>query len=89
MGAQVGRKEVGGEIFGAKKGAEKFLGRGKGCNFGSSPKRLKRTHLELVHWWLLVHSNRLSFLFDDCQPTYHQQSLSFGHQPKTQDSPQA
>jgi len=34
------------------------LGRG-GCVFGSSPKRLEWPHLELVHWWLLVHSSLL------------------------------
>jgi len=48
---------VGGENFGAEKGAEKSLGRGRGCVFGSSLKRLKRPHPELVHWWLLVHSS--------------------------------
>jgi hypothetical protein len=30
---------------------------GRGCVFGSSPKRLEWPHPELVHWWLLVHSN--------------------------------
>ncbi len=44
-----------GENFGAGKGAEKSLGRGRGCVFGSSPKRLEWPHPELVHWWLLVH----------------------------------
>ncbi len=34
-------REVGGEIFGAAKGAEKSMGRGRGCVFGSSPKRLE------------------------------------------------
>ncbi len=50
-------REVGGKIFGAEKGAEKSLGRGKGCVFGSSPKRFERPHPGLVHWWLLVHSS--------------------------------
>jgi len=31
-------REVGGENFGAKKGVEKSMGRGRGCVFGSSPK---------------------------------------------------
>jgi len=34
-------KEVGGENFGAEKGAEKSLGRGRGCVFGSSPKQFE------------------------------------------------
>ncbi len=51
---------MGGEIFGAKKGAEKSLGRGRGCVFYSSPKRLEQPHPELVHWWLLVHSSFVS-----------------------------
>jgi len=42
-------REVGGENFGVEKGAEKSLGRGRGCVFGSSPKQLKQPHLELVH----------------------------------------
>jgi len=46
-------------------------------------------HPELAYWWLLVHSNELSSLVDNCQLTYHQQSLSFGHQLKTQDALQA
>jgi len=50
-------REVGGENFGAAKGAEKSLGRGKGWVFGSSAKWLERPHLQLVHWWLLVRSN--------------------------------
>jgi hypothetical protein len=41
--------EVGGEIFGVEKGAEKSLGRGGGCVFGSSPKWLEQPHPELVH----------------------------------------
>jgi hypothetical protein len=49
-------REVGGENFGTKKGAEKSLGRGRGCVFDSSPKWLEQPHPELVHWWLLVHS---------------------------------
>jgi hypothetical protein len=57
------RREVGGENFGAKKGAKKSMGRGKGCVFSSSPKRLEWPHLELVHWWLLVHSSRFMALF--------------------------
>jgi hypothetical protein len=48
-------KEVGGENFGVKKRAEKSLGRGRGCGFGSSPKWFEWPHPELVHWWLLVH----------------------------------
>jgi len=50
-------KEVGGEIFGAKNGVEKSLGKGRGCVFGSSSKQLEWPHHELVHYWLLVHSN--------------------------------
>jgi len=50
-------REVGGENFGAEKGAEKSLGRGKGCVFGSSPKHFEWPHLELVHWWLMFHSS--------------------------------
>jgi hypothetical protein len=42
-------REIGGENFGAEKKVEKSLGRGRGCVFGSSPKRLERPHLELVH----------------------------------------
>jgi len=34
----------------------KTLGKGR-CGFGSSPKWLEQPHLQLVHWWLLVHSN--------------------------------
>jgi hypothetical protein len=56
-------REVGGKKFGAEKGAEKFLGRRKGCVFGSSPKWHERPHPELVHWWLLVHSSPLWALF--------------------------
>ncbi len=41
----------------AEKGAEKSLDRGRGHVFGSSPKWLEQPHLELVHWWLLVHSS--------------------------------
>jgi len=33
-------REVGGENFGTEKGAEKSLGRGRGCVSGSSPKQL-------------------------------------------------
>ncbi len=51
-------KEVRGENFGAEKGAEKSLGKGRGCVFGSSPKRFEWPHPELVHWWLLVYSSR-------------------------------
>ncbi len=53
---EVGRREVWRENFGAEKGAEKSLGWGRVCVFGSSPKQLEWPHLELVHWWLLVHS---------------------------------
>jgi hypothetical protein len=42
-------KEVGGENFGVEKRAEKSLGRGRGCVFGSSPKWLEWLHFELVH----------------------------------------
>jgi hypothetical protein len=46
---EVGRgKYIGGENFGAKKGVEKSLGKGRGCVFGSSPKRFKQPHHELV-----------------------------------------
>jgi hypothetical protein len=48
-------RELGGKKFGAKKGAEKSLGRRKGCVLGSCPKQLERPHPELVHFWLLVH----------------------------------
>jgi len=51
------RGEVGRENFGAEKGAEKSLGRGRGCVFGSSSKQLEWPCPELVHLWLLVHSN--------------------------------
>ncbi len=44
-----------GKNFGVEKGAEKSLGRGRGCVFDSSSKRLERPHLKLVHWWLLDH----------------------------------
>jgi hypothetical protein len=47
-------------MLGAKKGAEKSLGKGRGCVFGSSPKRLERPHPQLAHWWLLVHSSHNS-----------------------------
>ncbi len=50
---EVGRREN----FGVEKGAEKSLGKGRGCVFGSSPKQLERPYLELVHWWLPVHSS--------------------------------
>jgi len=50
-------REVRGENFVVDKGAEKSLGRERGCVFGSSPKWLKRPHPKLVHWWLLVHSS--------------------------------
>jgi hypothetical protein len=50
---EVGRREK----FWGKKGAEKSMGRGRGCVFGSSPKQVEQPHPELVHWWLLVHSN--------------------------------
>jgi hypothetical protein len=41
-------REVGGESFGAEKGAEKFLGKGRGCVLGSSPKWLEQPHPELA-----------------------------------------
>jgi len=50
-------REVGGENFEAEKGAEKSLGKGRGCVFGSSPNQLEWPHPELVHRWLLVHSS--------------------------------
>jgi len=50
-----GGRYVGRENFGAEKGAEKSLGRGRGCVFGSSPKQLERPHPKLVHWWSLIH----------------------------------
>ncbi len=50
--------------FWAKNGAEKSLGRGRGCVFGSSPKWFEQLHPELVHWWLLVHSNWVIIIFD-------------------------
>jgi hypothetical protein len=53
-----GGGKVGGENVGAEKGAEKSLGRGRGCVFGSSPKQLERPHPKLVRWWLLVHSSQ-------------------------------
>jgi hypothetical protein len=55
-------KEVGGENFGVKKRAEKSLGRGRGCGFGSSPKWFEWPHPELVHWWLLVHYSEIFIL---------------------------
>jgi hypothetical protein len=42
-------RETGGENFGAEKGAEKSLGRGGRCLFGSSLKWLEQPHLEMVH----------------------------------------
>jgi hypothetical protein len=50
---------VKGKKFGAKERAEKSLDMGIGCVFGSSPNRLERLHLELVHWWLLVHFSQI------------------------------
>ncbi len=47
---EVGRREAGEKKFGAKKGAEKSLGSGRGCVFGSSPKQLDRPHPKPVHW---------------------------------------
>jgi len=44
-----GGRGLGGENFGEKKGAEKSLGNGRGCVFGSSPKWLERPHPKLVH----------------------------------------
>jgi hypothetical protein len=53
--------------FGAEKGAEKSLGRGRGCVFGSSPKQLEWPHPELMHWWLLVHfSLTLVTVWEEC-----------------------
>jgi hypothetical protein len=59
-------KEVGGGEVGRREnfGAKKSLGKGRGCVFGSSPKQFERLHLELVHWWLLVHTSRRSYTFD-------------------------
>jgi len=42
-----GGRWVGGEIFGVEKGAEKSPSRGKGCVFGSFPKRLERL---ILNW---------------------------------------
>jgi hypothetical protein len=42
-------REVARENFGIEKGAEKSMGRGKGCVFGSSPKQLEQPHPKLVH----------------------------------------
>jgi len=39
---------------------KKHLGQG-GC---SSTKRAERAHLQLVHWWLLVHSSRSTPVLD-------------------------
>jgi hypothetical protein len=38
-------REAGGENFGVEKGAEKPMGKGRECVFGSSPKRLEHPHL--------------------------------------------
>jgi len=43
--------------LGQRRGAEKSLGKRKGCVLSSSPKWLELPHPELVHWWLLVHSS--------------------------------
>jgi len=48
-----------------RRGAEKSPGRGRGCVFGSSPKRLEWFHPELVHWCLLVHSRPYATLISD------------------------
>jgi hypothetical protein len=55
--------EVGRREFWGREGAEKSLGKGRGCVFGSSPKWLKQPHHELVHWWLLVQSSWFMPLF--------------------------
>ncbi len=44
---EVGRREVGGENFGAKKGAAKSLGGGRGCVFGSSQNGLNNL---ILNW---------------------------------------
>ncbi len=54
-GREVRRREVGGENFGAKKGAEKSLGREEDV-FLVHPQNGLNGHPELVHLWLLVHS---------------------------------
>jgi hypothetical protein len=56
---EASRKEVGRrKNFGAEKRLKrpKTLGRG-GWVFGSSSKQLEWPHLQLVHWWVLVHSS--------------------------------
>jgi len=50
-------KEGGRKDFGAKKGSEISMGKGRGWVFGSSTKQLEWLHLQLMHWWLLVHSS--------------------------------
>ncbi len=42
-------REVGGENFGAEKGAEKSPVKGRGCIFGSSSKWFEQPHPKLVH----------------------------------------
>jgi len=63
-GGEVGRR---GKFWG-REGAKKSLGRGRGCVFGSSTKWFELLHIELVHWWLLVHFNRFVFWrIDSCK----------------------
>ncbi len=51
-----------GKILGQRRGLKNpWAGEEDGV-FGSSPKQLERPHPELVHWWLLVHSNPVKAL---------------------------
>jgi hypothetical protein len=45
---EIGRREVGGKIFEAKKGAEKSLSRGRRCVFDSSQNSLNNF---VFNWW--------------------------------------
>ncbi len=67
-------REVGGEEgdagrrgkFWIREGGWKIHGQGRGCVFGSSSKWLEQPHHELVHLWLLVHSNQSWHGFGMC-----------------------
>ncbi len=48
----VGRR---GENFGVEKRKKIYICGQGGWDFRSSGKRPQRAHLQLVHWWLLVH----------------------------------
>jgi len=53
-----------GENFGVEKRWKKKKKSGQGgWDFCSSEKRLRQAHLQLVHWWLLIHSSRQSTTF--------------------------